>query len=131
LYISGAGLYSWFQNFDQSCVDRRNCQKSLIELSENGPGIQIYNFISIGAEQMLYSDKYGELAATQNAASSGHPYWSHISVYRPKYEKATDPPPSSKVPDLAVSPVSNADMNAMLNSGGEQKGIAIALGAVP
>jgi hypothetical protein len=72
-----------------------------------------------------------EVSAEMNQAASGHPKWSHISVYRPKPAEKKGSSPNHPVPDLAVAPVPNDDMIAMLNGGGAQKGIAIALGAVP
>ena len=29
IFINGAGLYSWFQNYDESCVNTANCQQKI------------------------------------------------------------------------------------------------------
>lgn len=41
--IAGAGLYSWFANYDQSvCVDAQNCQQRLF--NNQGANEQFYMF---------------------------------------------------------------------------------------
>jgi hypothetical protein len=76
--FAGAGLYSWFTNFDKSCVDSRTCQKSLIQTKNNGANIDFLNLVTIGAGSMI-STSNGNISAVENAASSKHPWWSHIS----------------------------------------------------
>jgi hypothetical protein len=44
--FAGAGLYSWFNTYDESCVDPRTCQKALIYMDNNGPGVQFLNLVS-------------------------------------------------------------------------------------
>jgi hypothetical protein len=86
--IAGAGLYSWFQTYDQTCVDTRNCQKSLVYLEQNGPGIYLQNVVTIGSEQM-FSTGFGEISAKANAAPDAHPYWSHVSLFNVSAERQT------------------------------------------
>jgi hypothetical protein len=52
-----------------------------------------------------------EISAEMNQAASGHPRWSHISVYRPRPQNKGNNP-GKMVPDLAVAPVANDDMMA-------------------
>jgi hypothetical protein len=86
--IAGAGLYSWFQTYGQTCIDHRNCQKSLVNLERNGPGVYFHNLITIGAESMLTTG-FGEVSAKNNAAPDSHPFWSHITVYNVSPERQT------------------------------------------
>lgn len=131
ILISGAGLYSWFNEFDESCVDPRTCQKSLVDMSNNGPGIEFLNLVTIGAKTMITTTS-GDISAESNAATNNHPRWSHIGYYQAQADyKAPEIPKPNQGPALAISPVSDEDMNAMLNGGGDKKGVAIALRAVP
>jgi hypothetical protein len=50
--IGGAGLYSWFNNYDRSCVDQQQCQNGIISSVMNS-GLWFYNIITIGAVQMV------------------------------------------------------------------------------
>jgi hypothetical protein len=52
--IAEAGLYSWFNKYDESCVDPRTCQKSLIYMENNGPGIQFLNLVRIFALYTIF-----------------------------------------------------------------------------
>jgi hypothetical protein len=79
----------------------------------------------------MVNTKKVDIPAELNQVSAAHPKWSHITVYRPKSESTEIPGGCSNVPTLAVQPVPWDDMTAMMNCGGDQKGIAIALGAVP
>ncbi|KAK6542029.1 hypothetical protein TWF694_007800 [Orbilia ellipsospora] len=82
IYIAGAGLYSWFSSYDQTvCVDASNCQKALIQLVDNGEGVQINNLITIGATTMIVSGDDLEISAADNAAVSFHPFWSQITAF--------------------------------------------------
>jgi hypothetical protein len=77
--ISGAGLYSWFNIYDQSCVDPRTCQKSLVNLKDNGKNVLFLNLITIGSQNMV-TTKNGQIDAASNELNSNHPKWSHISA---------------------------------------------------
>jgi hypothetical protein len=77
--FAGAGLYTWFTVFDESCVDPRTCQKSLIQAKNNGENIIFFNLVTIGATSMISTPK-GDISAIENASSGKHPWWSHISL---------------------------------------------------
>ncbi|KUJ07893.1 pectin lyase-like protein [Mollisia scopiformis] len=79
--FSGAGLYSWFNTFDESCVDGRTCQNSMVEMKENGKNIQFLNLITIRAKNMVTTEQ-GEIAGKDNEDSGGHPKWTHIAALR-------------------------------------------------
>jgi hypothetical protein len=50
--IGGAGLYSWFQDYDQACVDKQNCQERIVSTTYNW-NFWLYNLITIGSTQMV------------------------------------------------------------------------------
>lgn len=54
VYILSTGLYSWFQNYDQTCVNdgSNTCQDALFQ-TEESTDIWVYNLITIGAVQMV------------------------------------------------------------------------------
>jgi glucan 1,3-beta-glucosidase len=41
VFIHGAGLYSFFENYGQTCVPANNCQDNMVSL-ENSGGIHLY-----------------------------------------------------------------------------------------
>ena len=67
IYVLSTGLYSWFQNYSQTCINdgMNNCQDSnfYVEQSYN---IWIYNLITVGTVQMI--SPFGEtpIIAAQN-----------------------------------------------------------------
>lgn len=55
ILIYSAGLYSFFQNYDESCVDTETCQLRLIETSYT-EGLWLYNIFTKGGEQVVSPD---------------------------------------------------------------------------
>ncbi|KAF2673840.1 pectin lyase-like protein [Microthyrium microscopicum] len=58
--FAGAGLYSFFNGYSETCIDSRTCQRSLVSLENNGAGIQFLNLITIGAKSMI-TTPHGEV----------------------------------------------------------------------
>ncbi|KAK4141196.1 pectate lyase superfamily protein-domain-containing protein [Dichotomopilus funicola] len=84
--IAGAGLYSWFQTYSQTCVDTQNCQLSLVQLKDNSGGIHLWNLITIGALKMISSDAgdaHTDISALDYTNVDYHPYWSQVSLFEP------------------------------------------------
>lgn len=80
--IAGAGLYSWFDAYDQSvCVDAQNCQQRLIfDQGDNGE-LWIFNLVTIGAVEMISDSKGVIEAAKSNTQANPHPFWSALAVW--------------------------------------------------
>ncbi|KAK3368298.1 pectate lyase superfamily protein-domain-containing protein, partial [Podospora didyma] len=53
IVVDGAGLYSWFNAYDESCVDSWNCQESLVQIGRGSGDIAIKNLITIGSNHMV------------------------------------------------------------------------------
>ncbi|OCH86564.1 exo-beta-1,3-glucanase [Obba rivulosa] len=53
ILIFGAGLYSFFQNFDQTCVDSASCQSQILNIDTASSGINVYSLATVGVENML------------------------------------------------------------------------------
>jgi len=87
LTIAGAGLYSWFDNYDQSvCVDAQNCQQRLLDDGGSNSGLYIWNLITVGATEMVSNTDTGEIVyAANNTQAIGHPYWSALAGYLEDY----------------------------------------------
>ena len=52
IYMLGAGLYSWFYNYGQACVDTNDCQTRGFEVEESGD-IWIYNLCTKAIVEMI------------------------------------------------------------------------------
>lgn len=72
VFIYGAGLYSFFENYDQTCVPLNNCQDNMVSL-ERSTGIHLYglstkaavNQVTIeGASAALDRDNRNNFCAT-------------------------------------------------------------------
>ncbi|KAH9219718.1 pectate lyase superfamily protein-domain-containing protein [Leptodontidium sp. 2 PMI_412] len=79
IFIAGAGLYSWFSSYSQSCIDTQACQKALLLLDSNFANVRIQNLITIGAKYMAVMNGKG-ISALENLNVATHPEWSQISV---------------------------------------------------
>lgn len=114
--IYGAGLYSWFRTYTQSCVGTQNCQNRLVELQNNHGNVRIYNLITIGAVSVITSDNGREDFALENEMFGFYPYWSQITVFDPITASGCvlgvsdlDLPPTPKGEGNHLSEVDNPD----------------------
>ncbi|KAG8220629.1 pectin lyase fold/virulence factor [Butyriboletus roseoflavus] len=65
--IFGAGLYSFFQNFDRSCVTPLNCQQQIFNIdSASAPSVTVYGLSTIGTTYQLSVDQSGVVNAHSN-----------------------------------------------------------------
>ena len=53
IQITGAGLYSFFQNYNQNCISSQNCQQRLVATTSNG-AIYLFNVFTIGSIGMVH-----------------------------------------------------------------------------
>jgi glucan 1,3-beta-glucosidase len=63
VYVYGAGLYNFFQNYDQSCLDSENCQESMVQIVGDTSSLYLYNLNTKAASNMIKVD--GTIAAYQ------------------------------------------------------------------
>jgi len=66
--IYGAGLYSFFNNYDQTCLNTNSCQKNMAIIANSQA--HMYAFNTIGATNMLI-DQTGAVLAPQSANTNG------------------------------------------------------------
>lgn len=53
VYVYGAGLYSFFENYDQECVKNNNCQKNMISIEEPGQNVFLFGINTKAAVDMI------------------------------------------------------------------------------
>ncbi|KAJ7059263.1 pectate lyase superfamily protein-domain-containing protein [Mycena amicta] len=53
MFIYGAGLYSFFQNYGQACVPNRNCQNSMVLVDKVSSAVYIYQLTTAGSTNMI------------------------------------------------------------------------------
>jgi glucan 1,3-beta-glucosidase len=90
IQITGAGLYSWFQDYDEACVDTQNCQQRLTSTTNNG-AIYLFNVYTIGSIGMVHDfiETFGtEVSSTlslalaaDNTVENAHPYLAAIVAW--------------------------------------------------
>lgn len=75
---------SWFDGYDESCVDTRDCQNGMVQIGEGSDDIKIYNLITIGAQDMVNNastdSNLETVSAGDNLYSPTHPWWSIVNV---------------------------------------------------
>ncbi|KAK1959917.1 pectin lyase-like protein [Colletotrichum sublineola] len=79
VFVAGAGVYSWFSTYSQSCIDTQECQKALVLLESNRASVRFQNLVTIGAKYMAVMDGQ-EILAIDNLNVKTHPSWSQISI---------------------------------------------------
>ncbi|EGO54182.1 hypothetical protein NEUTE1DRAFT_49844 [Neurospora tetrasperma FGSC 2508] len=64
--VYGAGLYSFFNNYDQSaCIDGKNCQRNMFSL-EGTNDVSVYNLNTVGTTYMATVDGMDIIPAADN-----------------------------------------------------------------
>lgn len=63
ILVYGAGLYSWFQKYDQGCLTSRTCQDNIVYLSNN-TRFFLFNLVTVGTQWMV------DAPGTQTSASA-------------------------------------------------------------
>lgn len=92
LTIAGAGLYSWFDAYDQSvCVDAQDCQQRLVNDQGYNGGLYFWNLVTIGSIEMVSNTLDGTaIYAANNTQIDSHPFWSALAAYANDASSGTD-----------------------------------------
>ncbi|KAF8595384.1 exo-beta-1,3-glucanase [Ceratobasidium sp. AG-I] len=53
IFIYGAGLYSFFQNYVQTCLTSFTCQDSIVTISSDSTDVYVYSLSTVGTTNML------------------------------------------------------------------------------
>jgi hypothetical protein len=81
IHIASAGLYSWFSDYTQDCINAHKCQQALVYLSDNLDNIRLENLVTIGANNSLVDDDGAVPALDNVAVLNNNASWSQISIY--------------------------------------------------
>ncbi|KAJ7079293.1 exo-beta-1,3-glucanase [Mycena belliarum] len=53
VFVYGAGLYNFFQSYNQDCVPNRNCQESMALVDQASTSVYLYQLTTAGSTSML------------------------------------------------------------------------------
>ncbi|APA15899.1 hypothetical protein sscle_15g106690 [Sclerotinia sclerotiorum 1980 UF-70] len=84
VYVYGAGLYSFFDNYNTSCSDQGNgeaCQARIFSLEGNNTDIGIYNLNTVGTTNMITIDGRDFGNYSDNLAG----FVDHIALFRSEW----------------------------------------------
>ncbi|KAL3478251.1 pectin lyase-like protein [Aspergillus californicus] len=65
IYIMGAGVYSWFSDYTQECVDKNDCQRKAVYIA-GATDTWLYNLVSKGVVEMVSARGEPATLATNN-----------------------------------------------------------------
>lgn len=124
--IAGAGLYSWFDAYDQSvCVDAQNCQQRLFNDQGDNGEFWVFNLVTIGSVEMVSNPDSGDnIYAKNNTQANSHPFWSALAVYGDDYAPDIllcdddDTSPGCLIQDPCDMTRTFADMDALAAAAG-------------
>lgn len=61
--VHSAGLYSFFQDYYQDCVDTKDCQERILEVI-GSTGVVIFNLFTVATSQIANGIEYVHLFST-------------------------------------------------------------------
>jgi len=65
VYVFGAGLYSFFDNYDQTCLNTEDCQDNIVSL-ENSANIYLFGLSTKASKTMVTVGGVSEVVALDN-----------------------------------------------------------------
>lgn len=84
VFIDGAGLYSWFQGYNEDCVNTRNCQQRLVNIYHVGH-LLFNHLVTIGSVEVLtpaISNVWNDIKySADHLQATGYPWWATIATY--------------------------------------------------
>lgn len=84
IFINGAGLYSWFQNYDETCVNTVDCQQRLINIY-NVSNLWFNHIVTIGSVEVVtpaISNQNNDIIYATNVTQAlVYPWWTAIAAY--------------------------------------------------
>ncbi|OBZ75893.1 hypothetical protein A0H81_04118 [Grifola frondosa] len=78
IIVFGAGLYSFFQNYAQTCLNSSSCQSQVLNV-DSGSSISIYSLATLGVMYQLSVNGQGIIpqSANRNGFQSTVTAWTH------------------------------------------------------
>ncbi|TFK54506.1 exo-beta-1,3-glucanase [Heliocybe sulcata] len=65
ILVFGAGLYSFFQNYDQTCLDNFNCQQQIVDI-DSSSSVAIYSLSTVASVYQLSINEAGIIPNSAN-----------------------------------------------------------------
>jgi len=65
VYVYGAGMYNFFNNYDQTCLTTEDCQTAMVDL-DNNRGFHMYNINTKAAVNMVVANDVTPLAVSRD-----------------------------------------------------------------
>ncbi|CAG2165800.1 unnamed protein product [Oppiella nova] len=69
VYVYGAGLYNFFQNYDQGCLKVEHCQDSMVSIEKSPKNVFIYNLNTKASDNMVSVDGQSRVKQADNRAA--------------------------------------------------------------
>ncbi|KAJ7445696.1 exo-beta-1,3-glucanase [Mycena galericulata] len=79
ILIFGAGLYTFFSNYSQACLDTRNCQAHIFNISSDS-SVHVYSLASVASTFQISVDGVGVV----NQKDNNNGFASTMTVWRPQ-----------------------------------------------
>jgi glucan 1,3-beta-glucosidase len=90
IQVTGAGLYVFYQNYNQGCIATQNCQQRLVATNSNG-AVYLFNVYTIGSTGMVHpfvktvngkpSSTLGLALAAPNTVNTATPFVAAINAW--------------------------------------------------
>lgn len=76
---TGAGLYSFFNNYSQTCIAGRNCQDKTFDVDSNSQ-VDMFSLSTVASEFQVSVDGYGVVKEGENlnGFASSVTVWSSV-----------------------------------------------------
>ncbi|KAK3324791.1 hypothetical protein B0T19DRAFT_477630 [Cercophora scortea] len=80
VHVMGAGLYNWFQEYVQPCVDTQDCQQRVVNITASA-SVWVYNLYTIGTVEMINYGSQTPILSKPNTNALEHPFVSSINAW--------------------------------------------------
>ena len=67
VFIYGAGMYSFFENWDQTCVLTNSCQTNMFSIDKCSSDVYVFTLSTLGSTNMVTTDGVGQVPRLSNA----------------------------------------------------------------
>ncbi|KAJ7227992.1 pectate lyase superfamily protein-domain-containing protein [Mycena haematopus] len=118
VFIYGAGLYSFFQTYGQTCVPNNNCQDSIALIDDTSAAVQIFQLTTVATVNMLTgAPNFTVIKASDNinGFASTATYWESTGAgVLPPYNGQIPPKDCSSPPKVVGYYLSGAGTRSCL-----------------
>ena len=59
IFVYGGGLYNFFQNYDQGCLNGEDCQDAMVDINSSANGVFVYNLNTKASVHMVSINEVG------------------------------------------------------------------------